>query len=288
MIFQRLTLSPGLYIVSTPIGNARDITLRALDVLASADVLAAEDTRTARRLMEIHGVPLNGRTVVAYHDHSGPGARRRLMDAIGNGSSVAYVSEAGTPLVADPGYKLVDAAIEEGHTVTAAPGASAPLAALAVSGLPTDRFTFLGFPPTSGAARRLWMEGVRDAGMTVSVFESPKRIQETLAELCEIVGDDRKACLCRELTKRFEEARRGTLRELADGLQQAPVKGECVLLIGPGEKRQATDQEVDLALSAALATQSVKSAAEEVAEALGLRRRDVYQRALALRAEKDS
>ncbi|MDJ0825584.1 MAG: 16S rRNA (cytidine(1402)-2'-O)-methyltransferase [Rhodobacter sp.] len=274
-------LTAGLYFVAVPIGAARDITLRALDILASADVLAAEDTRSLRRLMEIHGVALGGRRVVAYHDHNGERVRPGLLRALDAGKSVAYASEAGTPLVADPGYQLAREAAAAGHEVTAAPGPSAVLAALTVAGLPTDRFLFAGFPPTAKGARRAWLEELRDIPATLVIYNSPKRVARFLAEAADVLGAERSAALCRELTKRFEEVQRGSLAELAQTLAEAPVKGEIVLVIDR-DRAEAPVEDLDAALSDALARMSVKEAAASVAEALGLPRRTVYQAALRL------
>lgn len=268
----------GLHLVATPIGAARDITLRALDVLAGADVIAAEDTRTARKLMEIHGIPARGRPFVAYHDHSGPETRERLLAQMAEGRSVAYVSEAGTPLVADPGYQLARAATAAGHPVLAVPGPSAVLAALAVSGLPTDRFFFAGFPPPKAAARRAFLAEVGAVPGTLVLFESPKRAAATLADCAEVLGP-RDAALCRELTKRFEEVRRGSLPDLAAGAAAEPPRGEIVLVIDRGRAGPAA-ADVEGALAEALARMTVKDAAAEVARRLGLPRREVYQRAL--------
>ena len=275
---------PGLHFVSVPIGNARDITLRALDVLRDADVLAAEDTRSLRRLLEIHGVPLNGRRIHAYHDANGPKARPALLAALGEGKSVAYASEAGTPLVADPGYVLARAAAEAGHKVTCAPGASALTAALAVAAMPSDRVLFAGFPPPSAGERRRWIEGLDAAGATVVLYESPRRVRDLLGELRDALGEGRPAALCRELTKRFEEVRRGTLGSVAEGLDADP-KGEIVLLIGRAEAKEADAAEVEAMLSAALARLSVKDAVREVMEASGMKRREVYAMALRLEGE---
>lgn len=275
-------LSAGLYFVATPIGSARDITLRGLDILASADLIAAEDTRTARKLMEIHGVPLNGRKVVAFHDHSGDNAVARLVAAIKEGKSVAYVSEAGTPLVADPGYELGRAAIEEGLAVTSAPGASAVLAALTVSGLATDRFAFVGFLPAGKEQRKTEIAGLRDAPFTLVFYESPKRVGEMLMNLREVLGDERQAVVCRELTKKFEEVTRGNLAELADDFAQRQVKGEVVVLVGRAGAQQVAEMDVTQALRDAMKTMRVKDAATIVAGAMGLPRRQVYQMALRL------
>ncbi|GAB1377721.1 16S rRNA (cytidine(1402)-2'-O)-methyltransferase [Pararhodobacter aggregans] len=270
---------PGLHLVSTPIGAARDITLRALDLFAGADVLAAEDTRSLRRLMEIHGVPLKGRPLIAYHDHNGAQVRPRIMGLLAEGKSVAYASEAGTPLVADPGFQLARAAIAEGFPVLAAPGASAVLTALAVGGLPTDRFCFLGFPPAQGGARKSWLAEVTGIPATLVMYESPKRIHRLLDELGEY--GEREVALCRELTKRFEEVIRGSLAEVTAAIADRDLKGEIVLLLGQAAARDAA-LDLDGMLRAAMADVSLREAVDAVAGATGLPRRQVYQRALAL------
>ena len=279
-------LSAGLYFVATPIGSARDITLRGLDILASADLIAAEDTRTARKLMEIHGVPLNDRKVLAFHDHSGEGSVARLVAAVAAGKSVAYVSEAGTPLVADPGYELGRAMIAEGEFVTAAPGASAVLAALTVSGLPTDRFAFVGFLPTSQQQRETEIASLRDTPFTLVFYESPKRIDGMLANLRQILGEDRQVVVCRELTKKFEEVTRGTLAEVSDAFAGRRVKGELVVLVGRAGATEVAELDVESALRDAMKTMRVKDAATVVAGALGLPRRQVYQTALTMGDEE--
>jgi 16S rRNA (cytidine1402-2'-O)-methyltransferase len=280
-------LAPGLYLVSVPIGNARDITLRALDVLRDADVLAAEDTRSLRRLMQIHAVPMGARRVLAYHDHNGPAVRPRLLSALAEGRSVAYASEAGTPLVADPGYALAREAIAAGYPVTAVPGASAALAALAVGGLPTDRFFFAGFLPAPKAQRRRALGALRSVPGTLVVYESPRRVAAMMADAAAVLGADRPAALCRELTKRFETVRRGTLGDLAAALAEEPVpKGEIVVLIGEGDSESVSEIDVEGMLEAALGQASVRDAAAEVAAATGLPRRKVYQMALRRAAEE--
>jgi 16S rRNA (cytidine1402-2'-O)-methyltransferase len=275
-------LAPGLYFVATPIGAARDITLRALDILATADVLAAEDTRTLRHLMEIHAVTPGDRPLVAYHDHNGEKVRPRLLAALAAGKSVAYASEAGTPLVADPGYQLARAAIAAGHPVISAPGPSAVLAALTVSGLPSDRFLFAGFPPAAAAARRRWLEDLAGIPATLILYESPKRVQGLLRELRDSLGADRLAAICRELTKRFEEVSRGTLAELAAVFAERTVKGEIVIVIDRAGVLAADPAEVEARLREALRCHSIRDAAAEVSAALGLPRRQVYQTALRL------
>lgn len=285
MNFLEKPLTAGLYFVATPIGSARDMTLRGLDILASADVIAAEDTRTARKLMEIHGVPLGNRPVVAYHDHSGEKPTERLVQAVRDGRSVAYVSEAGTPLVADPGYELGAAMIAADLPVTSAPGASAVLAALTVSGLATDRFAFIGFLPAGKTQRETEIAHLRDLPMTLVFYESPKRVGELLVSMCEILGDCRKAVVCRELTKKFEEISRGTLGTLAHDFADRKVKGELVVLLERGHVDEGGDADVRAALADAMKTMRVKDAATMVAGAMGRPRREIYQMALALSQE---
>lgn len=278
--FQIKPLSPGLHFVATPIGTARDITLRALDVLASADVLAAEDTRTMRKLMDIHGVPLGDRPLIAYHDHNGAAARPKLLRYLDEGKSVAYGSEAGTPLVADPGYTLARAVIEAGHPVTSAPGPSAMIAALTIAGLPTDRFFFAGFAPNAKGARRSFFTDLAQVTATLVFYESPKRLQAMLADLALCFGEDRQAAVCREITKRFEEVARGSLGELTAQFADRSVKGEIVVVVDRHRGAVAGIESVEEALQEALKTLSVKDAAAMVAEALSLPKRDVYQAAL--------
>ena len=278
-------LPPGLYFVATPIGTARDITLRALDILASADVIAAEDTRTARHLMEIHGIALGDRPVVAYHDHNGAAVRPRLLKALEEGKSVAYASEAGTPMVADPGFVLAREAIAAGYLVTSAPGPSAVIAALTLAGLPTDRFLFAGFAPNAGGARRAFFRELADIPATLVIYESPKRIHQSLKDMALELGEGRQAAICRELTKRFEEVIRAPLGDLADQLAGRNLKGEIVVVIDRN-REVASDDNLEQALKAALATMSVKDASQAVAEALGLPKRKVYQLALDLEKTK--
>ncbi|WP_282602770.1 16S rRNA (cytidine(1402)-2'-O)-methyltransferase [Paracoccus sp. PARArs4] len=274
-------IDPGLHLVATPIGAARDITLRALDVLNSADILAAEDTRVLRHLMEIHGIPLRGRRLIAYHDHNGARARPALIGALKEGASVAYCSDAGTPLVADPGYRLALDATEAGARVHALPGPSAALAALSLSGLPSDRFLFLGFPPSTEAARRTWLRTWLATDATLILYESPRRVSRTLAELA-LQDPDRAIVIARELTKKFEEVIRGTASDLSQDPRMDSLKGEVVMLIDrPGEV-EISEETLDDALRDRMGRMSVKDAAKEVADSLGMAKRDVYQRALAL------
>ena len=282
MKFLKTELAPGLYFVGVPIGTARDITLRALDTLASADLLAAEDTRSLRRLMEIHGVPLEGRRVIALHDHSGTSVQERLIAAIREGKSVAYASEAGMPLIADPGFELSRAAAEAGVMLTCAPGPSAVLTALALGGLPTDAFFFAGFLPNSKSARIAALEKLRDVPGTLVFYESPKRLVAMLRDAATALGAGRKAAMCRELTKKFEEIQRDTLENLAEIYQAQAPKGEVVVLIDRGRSDSVNQLDLETDLQRALKELSMRDAVDLVAQAHGLPRRQVYQAALAL------
>lgn len=277
-------LEPGLYLVATPIGTARDITLRALDVLNSADLLAAEDTRVMRHLLSIHGIPLRGRRILSYHDHNADRARPALLAALTRGEAVAYASDAGTPLVADPGFRLARDAVEAGMRVHAIPGPSAPLVALSLSGLPSDRFLFAGFPPATKSARAAWLQQWAQTDATVILFESPRRVKQTLEELCQIDAN-RVTVVARELTKKFEEVIRGTAAELVADPRMDSLKGEVVMLLDRPAARQVDAAALQLALRDRLGRMSVKDAAREVAQELGLPRRDVYQLALDIAGE---
>ncbi len=274
------SIASGLHLIATPIGAARDITLRALDLLAGCDVLVAEDTRSLRHLMEIHGLRPGGRPLLAYHDHNGASMRPRLLAALAEGKSVLYAAEAGTPLVADPGYQLVRAVTEAGLPVHAAPGPSAMLAALNVSGLPSDRFCFMGFAPASAGARRKFLLEAAQIPATLIFYESPKRISRMLGECCDILGGARAAALCRELTKKHEEVMRMTLAELHQATRDRSLRGEIVLVVGRGQAQVADADALDVALDAALGQMRLSAAVAHVAAELGLPRRAVYQAAL--------
>ena len=273
-------IPPGLHFVSTPIGAARDITLRALDVLAGADVLVAEDTRTLRHLMEIHGIPLNGRQVIAYHDHSGEGPLQRLLGLIAEGKSLAYASEAGTPLISDPGFELARAVAAAGLPMSAAPGPCAAICALTLSGLPSDRFLYAGFPPSAQGARRTFLEELAPLQATLIVYESPKRLAALLAEMATTLGASRQAVVCRELTKRFEEVLRGSLADLSAEVEGREIKGEIVVLVDRAAPTVATEDSIGAALDTALRSMTVKDAATFVSQTLGVSRKIVYKIAL--------
>ena len=275
-------LAPGLHVVATPIGNLRDVTLRALEVLAAADLIACEDTRVTRRLTEHYGIAAR---LTRYDDHNAETARPKILDALAAGAAVALVSDAGTPLISDPGFKLVRAARDAGHPVSGAPGASAVLMALAIAGLPTDRFLFDGFLPAKAAQRRARVEELRHVAATLVVFETGPRLAAALADLAAGLGA-RDAVVCRELTKLHEEVRRGDLGSLAQAYAQAPPpRGEIVVLVAPpvDHADRAESIAVDAMLRGALARLSVKDAVDEVAAVAGRPRREIYRLALALK-----
>ena len=279
-----MKLEPALYLVATPLGSARDITLRALDILASADVLAAEDTRTARKLLGIHGVPLAGRRIIAYHDHSYAKDRQKLLYHIAEGRSVAYVSEAGTPLIADPGYQLVADARRKGLSVSAAPGPAACIVALTVAGLPTDQFHFAGFLAPHKVARQKQLAELMALRATVVLYESPKRLNALLSDIETTGGPARTVAVCRELTKKFEDVQSGPVESLRAFYAKTPARGEIVVLIGAGEEAKIDKDDLEAALVHAMLSLRVKDAADAVAGAYVLPRRDIYQLALKLQA----
>ena len=274
-------LKPGLYLIATPLGTARDITLRALDLLRAADVLAAEDTRSLRRLMDIHGIAVGERPLLAYHDHNGDRMRPRLLGDMAAGRAVLYASEAGTPMISDPGFDLARAARADGHAVISAPGPSAVIAALTVAGLPTDRFLFAGFLPATAQARRAALEDLRNVPATLVFYESPARIAAMLTDAAQVLGA-RQAAICRELTKKFEEIRQGSLPDLAQDCHDRPPKGEIVVVVDKGRSEKISESDLDMRLRAAMGALSLRDAADLVAAETGLARRQVYQRAVQL------
>jgi 16S rRNA (cytidine1402-2'-O)-methyltransferase len=278
-------LSPGLYLTATPIGNAADITLRALNVLRNCDCIVAEDTRVTSRLLALYGI---SRPLLVYNDHNAASMRPKLLERLRQGARLAFVSDAGTPLVSDPGHKLVRDTHEQGLPVFPVPGASAALAALTVAGLPSDRFFFVGFlPPKSGERRTALSELTGIAG-TLIFFETAPRLAASLKDMAEILGL-REAAVARELTKLHEEVRRGALDQLAGYYAGAPPKGEIVVLVGPPAAEAPSDStQIDALLVQALPFMPVKAAATLIAEATGSSRREVYLRALHLKGEKGS
>jgi 16S rRNA (cytidine1402-2'-O)-methyltransferase len=278
-------LAAGLYLVATPIGNLGDISIRALQTLAAADLIACEDTRVSRKLLSHYGIAA---ALSPYHEHNAQAARPKLLARIAEGGAVALISDAGTPLISDPGFKLVRAAREAGFAVTAIPGASSVLTALTVSGLPTDRFFFEGFLPAKATQRSVRLVELARIPASLVLFESGSRIADTLAELAASFGE-REAAICRELTKLHEEVRRDTLPALAGYYAgQAETRGEFVIVIAPpSEETQPQAADVDDMIRAALARLSVKDAVVEVVAATGLKRREIYQRVLELAKERD-
>lgn len=276
------TLEPGLYIVATPIGNLRDITLRALATLAAADLIACEDTRVTRVLTRHYGIDTE---LLAYHEHNADRQRPKLLAALAEGKVVALVSDAGTPLVSDPGFRLVGDMVAAGHRVIPIPGASALLSALVAAALPTDTFLFAGFLPNRTVGRRKRLAELGAIPATLIFYESPHRTLDALIDMAETLGADRPAVVARELTKTFETVRRGTLGSLAEAYGgEAPPRGEIVILIGPPTETAPEAEEVDTLLSRLLAEHPLKQAAALAATATGLPKRELYQRALALRA----
>jgi 16S rRNA (cytidine1402-2'-O)-methyltransferase len=279
-IFAAPKAAAGLHLVATPIGNLGDVTLRALQTLAGVDVIACEDTRITRRLTERYGIAAE---LAAYHEHNAATARPKILQRLADGGSVALVSDAGTPLVSDPGFKLVREACAAGFAVVALPGPSSVLAALSVAGLPTDRFFFEGFLPPKSTARRARLTELARIDATLVVFESGNRVQDTLADLADIMGV-REAAICRELTKLHEEITRAKLSELAEQADRLETRGEFVLVIGPppADAQVLTADALDELLREALADHSVKDAVAHAVELSGRPRREVYARALEL------
>jgi 16S rRNA (cytidine1402-2'-O)-methyltransferase len=278
--FSASKAAPGLYIVATPIGNLGDITLRALETLAGVDIIACEDTRITRRLTERYGIaaPLK-----PYHEHNAEAARPKILEVLAQGGSIALVSDAGTPLISDPGFKLVREVSAAGHAVYALPGPSSVLAALSVAALPTDRFFFEGFLPARSTARRKRLTELAGIDATLVLFDSGNRVQETLADLAKVMGS-RKAAICRELTKLHEEISRSSLSELAHQVDTLKTRGEFVLVIGPpaADAQEMTPDALDDLLREQLATGSVKDAVAHSVGLSGRPRREVYARALEL------
>jgi len=274
-------IAPGLYLVATPIGNLRDITLRALDVLAGVDLVLCEDTRVGGKLLAAHGIdaPLQ-----RYDEHAAARVRPKVLATLAAGGKVALISDAGTPLISDPGFRLVREAAAADAPVFPIPGPSACLAALTVGGLPTDRFLFAGFPPPRMAGRRALFEELAPIRATLIFYESGPRLKDSLADMAAAFGP-REAVVARELTKRYETVIRAPLPDLAADPACESPKGEIVVLVAPGAQAAATPKDVEAALTEALSRASPAKAASEVAKALGLSRRDIYARALAIKSD---
>ncbi len=277
-------LAPGLYLVATPIGNLADITVRALTTLARSDVIYCEDTRHSRTLIAHYGI---GRPLRPYHEHNAEEQRPRILADLGRGARIALISDAGTPLVSDPGYKLVRECLAEGHAVVAVPGASAVMAAISVAGLPTDTFLFAGFLPPRSGARQSRIAELAASPATLVFFDAPTRAADTLAELAGTLGN-RPAAVARELTKLHETVERGTLTELAERFAAVPHKGEIVIVVGPPMSEAVTDEEIATALTEALAHMSLRDAAKAVADRLSVPKARVYDLGLKLKSDRSA
>jgi 16S rRNA (cytidine1402-2'-O)-methyltransferase len=275
-------LPAGLYLVATPIGNLGDITLRALSILARAAYVYCEDTRRSRTLLGHYAIATGLRS---YHDHNAAAERPRILAALADGKAISLICDAGTPLISDPGLKLVRAALDAGHRVECIPGASAVLAALTSSGLPTDMFFFAGFLPPKRDARRKRIAALAREPGTLILFEAPSRVAATLADLAEGLGSARPAAVARELTKLHEEIMRGTLSQLANKTAARDLKGECVILAGPAETAVPDDAEIVAYLRQSLKTATVRDAAQTAAVALGVTKTRAYALALAIQGE---
>jgi 16S rRNA (cytidine1402-2'-O)-methyltransferase len=276
-------LPAGLHMVATPIGNLADITLRGLAILAKADVLYCEDTRHSRTLLAHYGIT---RPTRAYHEHNAARERPRVLAELAEGKSVAVITDAGTPLISDPGYKLVRDAIDAGFAVWSAPGASAVLAALVPAGLATDAFLFAGFLPARGKARQTRLAQLKPVPATLVFYEAPSRLADSLADIATVLGD-REAAVARELTKLHEEVRRGSLAELARWANEATPKGEMVIVVGPARAEAVADETIAAQLAPLLSDMSLSDAAKSVAEALGIAKSRAYGIGLSLKRGDD-
>lgn len=272
-----------LYLVATPIGNLKDITLRALEVLKEVDVIACEDTRVSSKLLNHYGI---SKALLSYHDHNADHMRPRLLSLLKEGKKVAYITDGGLPLISDPGFKLVASCQEEGLKYTVIPGVSAPLTALCLSGLAPDRFFFCGFLPSKQGARKTALQEIKDIRSTLLFFESPKRVVSFLKDAQAILGN-REGAVCREMTKLYEEVQKGQISFLIEHYEAHPPRGEIVIVIEGGLAFSPVgEEELRAHLEKALSTYSVKEAVDLVAKALGRSKREVYQHALSLKSEK--
>jgi 16S rRNA (cytidine1402-2'-O)-methyltransferase len=276
-------LAPGLYVVATPIGNLRDITLRGLETLAAADLVLCEDTRTSARLLDHYGI--KGRRQ-ALHEHNERARADEIVARVRDGAAIALISDAGTPLLSDPGFPLIRALAEAAQPVFAIPGASALLSGLVVAGLPTDTFSFLGFLPPKAGARANALAALASRSETLVFYESPRRLDATLAAMAEALGPNRQAAVALELTKRFERVNRGTLSDLAEAFTDVETRGEAVILVAGAAPETLDKGDWQAALVAALEGQKLRVAVDEIATAYSLKRKDVYDAALALKAAR--
>lgn len=281
--FDAPALACGLYVVSTPIGNLRDITLRALETLAAADLILCEDTRTSARLLDHFDIR---RPRQPLHEHNERGRITDIVRRIADGGAIALICDAGTPLLSDPGFPLLRALAEENMPVFPVPGASALLAGLVIAGLPTDAFSFFGFPPAKSGARSTELKALADRRETLVFYESPRRLAATLKDMEQAFGGERSAAVALELTKKFERVRRGPLAMLAQQFSAEATRGEAVILVAGLTEQRVADEDWQAALAAALEDQPVRAAVDSVADAYGLRRKQVYDAALALRAAR--
>ena len=274
-------LPAGLYLIATPIGNLRDITLRALEVLAGVDVIACEDTRMTGKLLDAHGI--KAPKLIVYNDHNADASRKGILDMLAQGKRIALVSDAGTPLISDPGYKLVRDAQDLGLNVTSLPGANALLTALQLSAQPTDKFSFLGFLPAKEKARQDVLKEWRDVPGTLVTYETGPRLIDSLSDMAKILGADRPAAVTRELTKMYEEVRRDTLVNLVKHYEEAgEPKGEIVIVIGPGERAEVTEDAINARLTELLKDLSVRDASAQVADEMGIPKKQAYEFAIIL------
>ncbi len=280
-LLQAVELKSGLYLVATPIGNLRDITLRSLDVLNNVDLIACEDTRVSGKLLSFYGIK---KPLVSYNDHASAGKRDKLLEKLLNGESIALISDAGMPLISDPGYKLVRECWEKGVYVTTLPGANAPLSALQLSGLPSDSFSFIGFLPSKTGARKKVLEQWSDTNGALIVFENASRLSSSLQDIHDVLGD-RTMALVREITKMYEEVRQGEVSELIAYYEESPKpKGEIVLVIGAQEEREYSEDDIKALLVKALKEASTKEAAADVARITGISKKKLYEQALDLKS----
>lgn len=277
------TLNQGLYIVATPIGNLRDITIRALQTLAAADLILCEDTRQSARLLDHYGIKTRR---MALHEHNERDRIDPILEMLREGKAIALISDAGTPLLSDPGFPLVRAVRDADFNVFAVPGASALLSALTVAGLPTDRFTFVGFPPTKSSARSTLLNSYAGQTETLIFYDASRRLKSAIAAMQESFGPDRQAVIALELTKKFERTLHGTLNELESALDEATLKGEAVIVVAGAKTESVDDTLWQEALVAAIETQPLRSAVDEITETFSLKRKQVYNAALALKKNK--